>query len=506
MLRPLNNKNPAQRTQMKHSENIRTIDDRPVIAGTLYEKVTKRNTHITATMVTDQKLNWALESIDLSTLVEDFSKEPVPSMLNNCSTQRTLSTVGSSLAESWGCDSDSDSVAEYELFQRSILAQEAAIPEEDVDDESSIDLEGGTGESSEYSHLSLLAKGGRIPEEDDEGSIDLEGSESSLDLLDLKTFAQEDEVGIYNPERRDELPPPKPRTDFKGDSQNSFTLEDLEQIPKGNISQAISIDSNDESLSLLNEDKRSKKPSLKGILKNGYNTKEKRSSVAMQQMERSSMLNLSLDGSIHFEDIDEDEESYSPSSNKHTAWSMMQQSFAMEDIGGLDLQAFEEKSVSFGKVCVHEHPVTAGDNPSVSEGVPISLAWQAQSSRTFSSFEDFEMSCKRRPARKIEAEERMWMLMNAGVSLKEIQHAELMANASREEREATKQQHLLLLTEHASFIRAIRAEEEEDGQWKDPHRRGRTLSRQSQQAQDQPRRILVVSPERDTPTMSALSA
>jgi hypothetical protein len=57
--------------------------------------------------------------------------------------------------------------------------------------------------------------------------------------------------------------------------------------------------------------------------------------------------------------------------------------------------ATNEKSVStshvsFGSVHVHEHRMTLGTNPGVSYGVPVELAWSAETSDMFDSIEEFE--------------------------------------------------------------------------------------------------------------------
>jgi hypothetical protein len=40
-------------------------------------------------------------------------------------------------------------------------------------------------------------------------------------------------------------------------------------------------------------------------------------------------------------------------------------------------------SISFGSVTVHTHPVTLGDNPAVSTGLPVTLGWKAVNSKCF---------------------------------------------------------------------------------------------------------------------------
>ena len=67
------------------------------------------------------------------------------------------------------------------------------------------------------------------------------------------------------------------------------------------------------------------------------------------------------------------------------------------------------------------------------------------------------------PVRKVEAEERMWRLMAGGATLNEIQQAEDLVSKIREEREATRQSHLLA-GQRAVFWKAIqRCEQKANG-------------------------------------------
>jgi len=144
---------------------------------------------------------------------------------------------------------------------------------------------------------------------------------------------------------------------------------------------------------------------------------------------------------------------------------LMQQSFGAEEALDFNLQALQEKRVVFSSVVVHLHPVVVGDNPSVTEGVPLMLDWKAQESTTYESVDDYEeKTAKPSPAlttvRKLEAEERMFRLLNVGASLQDIQRAEALVNNTRQEREATRQSDLLL-GHRTNFWKAIRQEEQE---------------------------------------------
>jgi hypothetical protein len=55
--------------------------------------------------------------------------------------------------------------------------------------------------------------------------------------------------------------------------------------------------------------------------------------------------------------------------------------------------------VSFGSVCVHTHPVTLGDNPAVSAGLPLALDWHPVRSELF-CIDEFEKTRKGR-SRKV---------------------------------------------------------------------------------------------------------
>jgi hypothetical protein len=52
-------------------------------------------------------------------------------------------------------------------------------------------------------------------------------------------------------------------------------------------------------------------------------------------------------------------------------------------------------SISFGSVSVHTHPVTLGDNPAVSTGLPVTLDWEAVNSECF-DVDEYETMCKGR--------------------------------------------------------------------------------------------------------------
>jgi len=397
--------------------------------------------------------------------------------------------------------------------------------------------------------------------------------EHSLTMEDLRQIFQQDQMGI-NDLSPEDMALQNMNVDvkdlYKGDSQNSFTLEDLEEDmllsqeedegeqPSHRASMRRSSTASrrrstrwrstrhsqmllDDLLPLEAEQDEEDTPHLKGILKNNgvknngvkHNTPRRSSSMTMLLMEESGMQRLSLedddddeegfdnheDGSLEFGWKDdsslilsqeEDEEvgqrpgcqqrRQSSSSKKQARdqqrLSWMDQSFGLSatDCFGvaLDLEdAVQEKSVRFSSVEVHYHGLLVGDNPSVTEGPPLTLDWNVQETKTFSSLEDYEtnqqphripLSAWEAPAsshtaslsssssqpRRLEAEERLFRLLNAGVSLAEIHRAETAVNRARNERDETAQQHLLLgasasleYKRQMAFLRAVQIRDQD---------------------------------------------
>jgi hypothetical protein len=62
-----------------------------------------------------------------------------------------------------------------------------------------------------------------------------------------------------------------------------------------------------------------------------------------------------------------------------------------------DTKNVSTSHVSFGSVHVHEHRMTLGTNPDVSYGVPVELAWSADTSDMFDSIEEFERKAHQLP-------------------------------------------------------------------------------------------------------------
>jgi hypothetical protein len=92
----------------------------------------------------------------------------------------------------------------------------------------------------------------------------------------------------------------------------------------------------------------------------------------------------------------------------------------------------DERSVQFSVVRVHEHKMILGDNPAVSEGVPVTLDWEVEFSETW-DVDYFETHRRREgPATVLCADEREAMAREQGASnisllrtCKEIQQIQL---------------------------------------------------------------------------------
>jgi hypothetical protein len=56
------------------------------------------------------------------------------------------------------------------------------------------------------------------------------------------------------------------------------------------------------------------------------------------------------------------------------------------------------RKVWFDRIVVHEHSYELGDNPSVSEGTPLTIAWERQHTEIFDVgyYEVYRPSCKRK--------------------------------------------------------------------------------------------------------------
>jgi hypothetical protein len=72
-------------------------------------------------------------------------------------------------------------------------------------------------------------------------------------------------------------------------------------------------------------------------------------------------------------------------------------------------------SISFGSVSVHTHPITLGDNPAVSTGIPVTLDWEYVSSQYF-DIDEYEVMCqgRQKKAQKIDSADREAWLREKG--------------------------------------------------------------------------------------------
>lgn len=79
-----------------------------------------------------------------------------------------------------------------------------------------------------------------------------------------------------------------------------------------------------------------------------------------------------------------------------------------------------ESRLSFSSIRVREYPVLIGDNPSVGQGVPLTIGWEAEKEETY-PLEDFESKHKAEPVStlkemKFTPEERAQIAKNLGYS------------------------------------------------------------------------------------------
>lgn len=99
----------------------------------------------------------------------------------------------------------------------------------------------------------------------------------------------------------------------------------------------------------------------------------------------------------------------------------------------------KSKSVSFGSVVIHEHPIIVGCNPAVSSGVPITIGWYSVSKTEMSIIEYEAIREPERVSRRALLRQhpltRFTLLQNLGFSRQELHRAEQMTSAIRKFRE-----------------------------------------------------------------------
>jgi hypothetical protein len=73
--------------------------------------------------------------------------------------------------------------------------------------------------------------------------------------------------------------------------------------------------------------------------------------------------------------------------------------------------SISNRKVYFGRIAVNEHAYELGDNPSVSDGAPVTIAWTSHNSMVF-DLAYYEM-CRPSNRRKTQAELRLSMTERA---------------------------------------------------------------------------------------------
>ena len=113
--------------------------------------------------------------------------------------------------------------------------------------------------------------------------------------------------------------------------------------------------------------------------------------------------------------------------------------FALTTSSTITRRSKKSKSVSFGSVIVHEHPIIVGCNPAVSSGVPVTIGWYSVSKTEMSVKEYEEIREPERAAHRAllrqHPSERFALLQNLGFTRHELHKAEQMASMIRELRE-----------------------------------------------------------------------
>lgn len=103
-------------------------------------------------------------------------------------------------------------------------------------------------------------------------------------------------------------------------------------------------------------------------------------------------------------------------------------------------QSNNKPKVWFDKVVIHEHAYELGDNPSVSEGAPLTIAWDAQDKQTYEIeyYEAYNPSHKRRKSKnglKLSVSDRAQLLLKSGYPMNEIVGATLQVLECKQSRE-----------------------------------------------------------------------
>jgi hypothetical protein len=94
------------------------------------------------------------------------------------------------------------------------------------------------------------------------------------------------------------------------------------------------------------------------------------------------------------------------------------------------------KQVLFSEVIITEYPMRLGDNPSCSNGAPVTIGWEPQGTQT-RNLEMYEYTRRPRRTRKqlhMSVHRRGHLLINAGHSLEEIGNATMQVQLDRKHR------------------------------------------------------------------------
>jgi len=97
--------------------------------------------------------------------------------------------------------------------------------------------------------------------------------------------------------------------------------------------------------------------------------------------------------------------------------------------------------VRFDRISVHEHSYELGDNPSVSEGTPLTIAWERQHTSTYdvAYYEIYRPSSKRKSVNhlRLSTAERAKLLLFSGYTIDDIVHRSMIVSIDRQSRSAS---------------------------------------------------------------------
>lgn len=99
----------------------------------------------------------------------------------------------------------------------------------------------------------------------------------------------------------------------------------------------------------------------------------------------------------------------------------------------------KNKKVRFGNLTIAEYAIVLGDNPCVTDGLPIQLGWniQATNYRNLDLFEHFRASGGAQRPRRLTKERRSELLLKSGVTPEEMKECEEELTVCQKLREET---------------------------------------------------------------------